>query len=139
MKRDARLRGLSSEHHGALVLARTLRGASASSAMLAHTFAAELEPHFRIEDEELLSVLVVRPDAQSRALATRTAHDHAHLRAEAARAAAGEPVDLLDFARRLEEHVRFEERELFPFVEAQLPDAALDAALDAVLRRAPHD
>lgn len=135
MKRDARLRGLSSDHHRALVLARTLRGASATGAMLAETFFAELEPHFRIEDEEVLSVLALRPDAESRALATRTAEDHAHLRAEAARAAAGEPVDFAAFARRLEEHVRFEERELFPFVEAQLPDAVLDA----VFRRAPHD
>ncbi|NOU31173.1 MAG: hemerythrin domain-containing protein [Polyangiaceae bacterium] len=135
MKRDARLRGLSSEHHRALVLARTLRGASASGATRADTFAAELEPHFRIEDEELLSVLALRPDAESQALAKRTAEDHAHLRAEAARAAAGEPVDFVDFASRLEAHVRFEERELFPFVEAQLPDAALDA----VHRRAPHD
>lgn len=135
MKRDLRLRGLSSDHHRALVLARTLRGASANGAMLAAAFAAELEPHFRIEDEELLSVLALGPDAESRALAARTAEDHAHLRAEAARAAAGEPVDLEAFALRLEAHVRFEERELFPFVEAQLPDAALDA----VRRRAPHD
>jgi len=135
VKRDARLRGLSSDHHRALVLAHTLRGASATGAMLAETFFAELEPHFRIEDEEVLSVLALRTDAESRALATRTAEDHAHLRAEAACAAAGEPVDFAAFARRLEEHVRFEERELFPFVEAQLPDAVLDA----VFRRAPHD
>lgn len=135
MKRDARLRGLSSDHHRALVLARTLRGPSASLAELAAAFAADLEPHFRIEDQELLTALAQRADPESRALAARTAADHAHLRAEAARAAAGEPVDLVDFASRLEAHVRFEERELFPFVEGQLPDAVLEA----VHRRAPHD
>ncbi len=135
MKRDARLRGLSSDHHRALVLVRTLRSPNASRSALVATFAAELEPHFRIEDEELLTALARADGAEGRALAERTAADHAHLRAEVARAAAGEPVDLLDFARRLEEHVRFEERELFPFVEREVAGAVLDA----VLRRAPHD
>jgi len=137
MKRDPRLQGLSSEHHQALVLARSLRGlvragrADATAARaLAERFQRELEPHFRIEDEVLLPAL---REAGEGALAERTAADHAFLRGHAATAGTGSAAGLGAFAERLAEHVRFEESELFPRCEACLSAATLDE----VARRAP--
>ena len=57
----------------------------------------------------------------------RTEADHASLRALALAARGGRRDGLVAFAERLTDHVRFEERELFPCCEARLPAAVLDA------------
>ncbi len=114
MKRDERLRGLSVEHHHALVLARALEGGAAVPDLTAR-FATELEPHFRIEEEVLLPALAAAGGA---ALVARTLDDHGALRRLVREHAAA-------FGRRLREHVRFEERELFPACEAQLDPTVL--------------
>ena len=137
MKRDVRLRGLSSEHHNALVLARSVVEREGSwtkddGAMLGRRFDAELEPHFRVEDELLLPALR-RAGASS--LAERTAVDHAFLRSHVEAARAGDGGAARAFAERLGDHVRFEERELFPACEQLLPGEALDE----VARRAPKE
>jgi len=137
MKRDPRVRGLSSEHHHALTLARSLErqvraggDLGGAAGELARRFDAELEPHFRVEEEVLLPAL---RQAGAVALVERTEADHRALRALAAATRAGRTDGLLSFADQLTDHVRFEERELFPFCEATL-DAAV---LDAVALRAP--
>lgn len=136
MKRDPRLHGLSSEHHHALVLSRELgeltRAGRVDEAIqrLLERFAGELEPHFRVEEELLLPAL---REAGEAALVQRTEEDHAALRAHVAAVAAGQIAGLAMFAERLVEHVRFEERELFPSCEARLGGSVLDE----VFRRAP--
>lgn len=137
MKRDPRLHGLSSDHHHALVLARSIARLSATGTAdaaaargLAERFVRELEPHFRVEEELLLPGLRKAGEA---ALVQRTEEDHAFLRARATEAGAGLTHGLPGFAARLEEHVRFEERELFAACEARLPGELLDQ----VARRAP--
>jgi hemerythrin-like domain-containing protein len=135
MKRDPRLRGLSSDHHQALVLARTLRARTApwtadDGAALARRFDRELEPHFRTEEEVLLPAL---GRAGAADLVERTAADHAFLRARVAAARLGDGAAAGGFAARLADHVHFEERELFPACERLLDDAVLDE----VARRAP--
>jgi hemerythrin-like domain-containing protein len=135
MHRHPHLHGLSSDHHDALVLARELERAAArwtpaDGAALAARFARELEPHFRIEEELLLPALEARGEGS---LAERTRADHARLRAEVAAAAAGDGAAVRRFAEVLFEHVRFEERELFPACEREL-EAEL---LAEVARRAP--
>jgi molybdopterin-guanine dinucleotide biosynthesis protein A/hemerythrin superfamily protein len=134
MKRDPRLRRLSSDHHAALALARALaRRAEAGTldaALVADVrgrFGRDLDPHFRVEEEVLLPPLRALGDAD---LAARVEADHAALRAHLAAAGRGDHGRLADFARLLVEHVRFEERALFPRCEAALP-----AALDALARR----
>lgn len=131
MKRDVRLRRLSSEHHHALVLARDLSRHVASLAAdapvvrdLRGRFDRELEPHFRVEESILLPALRAIGD---HALAARIEADHSALRAHLAAAERGDAGHLGAFAERLVEHVRFEERELFPRCEAVLPGAVLDA------------
>lgn len=100
------------------MLARTLEAGRAVPDLAAR-FAAELEPHFRIEEAVLLPALAA---AGEETLVRRTLEDHAALRALAA-----DPASGVAFGRRLREHVRFEERELFPACEARLGDATLEA------------
>lgn len=133
MKRDPRLVGLSREHHHALVLAVHLGKAvraqgdlDAATRELARRFRAEIEPHFRIEEEILLPALRAL-GADSRALVQRAEADHAWLRAGAARAEAGASDHLAAWAERLSAHVRFEERELFEHGQRVLPSPVLDA------------
>lgn len=132
MKRDPRLVELSRDHYRALMLAAALRKsgnspgqAEQARADLLAQFPADIEPHFRIEEETLLAGLrALGGDALP--LLERAVQDHAALRADAARAARGEAVDLLALGERLHDHVRFEERELFQFCQVHLPAAVLD-------------
>lgn len=135
MHRHPHLHGLSSDHHDALVLARELERAAehwtrADGEALAARFARELEPHFAIEESVLLPAL--RALGRS-ALVERVLADHARLRADIAAAATGDAFALRSFAAKLTEHVRFEERELFPACEREL---ALEV-LEEVARRSP--
>ena len=135
MKRDTRLGGLSSEHHRALTLARSLAGRGKvwtqdDAVALGARFDTELEPHFRVEDEVLLPAL---RRAGATALPERTAEDHAFLRASVKAAVAGDGEAARAFGERLRDHVRFEERELFRACEETLSDDVLEE----VARRAP--
>ncbi len=120
MKRHPALQDLSREHHTALVLARRV-GACADDArsqlaMCTQVFANftdEMAPHFRVEETTLVPLLRGgHEDAAARILA-----DHARLRALASRIAAADTGALPAFATLLAEHVRFEERSLFPLLE----------------------
>ncbi|MCK6546448.1 hemerythrin domain-containing protein [Myxococcota bacterium] len=121
MKRDPRLHGLSAEHHHALVLARSLVRARTwtldDGAQLRRRFDDELEVHFGEEERVLLPAMRAFGDA---ALVERTLADHAVLRALVARAAAGDGDAARELGAQLHAHVRFEERELFPALEAAL-------------------
>ena len=135
MKRDRRLHGLSSDHHGALVLARTIRdtpGAERPGLLptVRARFDQELLPHFRAEEELLLPAL---RDAGHHELVARTLSDHRDL-AHYLHAAEDEPEALRTFADLLTQHVRFEEEELFPTCELVLTPEGLDA----VAVRVPH-
>lgn len=129
MKRHPQLLELSREHHHALQLALQARRAAASgdsAAMVAvvencrTAFPRELEPHFVVEEETLLPLLI---DAGEVALVQRFESDHAALRRFADQFNAAQAVDaatLLAFADCLNGHVRFEERELFVALETLL-------------------
>ncbi len=128
MKRDPRLRSLSSDHHGALVLARRLGARveawdSVQGAALLERFHGELEPHFQMEENSLLPALA---DAGEALLVDRVFREHALLRDLVLRAATGDAVALASFAEGLTAHVRFEERELFPTCEVALSSEVLD-------------
>lgn len=137
MRRDPRLHGLTSDHHHALVLARSLSALVATGAADAHAarelaarFEREIEPHFRVEEDLLLPALLGAGEPD---LVRRTVEDHAFLRERAASASRGLADGLASFAARLQEHVRFEETELFPCCESKVEDVVLDE----VARRAP--
>lgn len=119
MKRHANLAPWSREHHHALVLANraiTATGDIVEQLLISlpQTFTRELEPHFRAEEDCLLPAL--RKAGQSDAV-TRTFAEHAELRRLAGTL---DTSTLVQFGRLLADHVRFEERELFPLAEKVL-------------------
>ncbi len=139
LRRDPRLRSLSSDHHHALVLARGARKAATSgdanacatmADALRASFGRELEPHFVVEEQWLLPPLERCGEG---ALVAKTREDHAAIRAQLSASSLGSPEALEALAARLEAHVRFEERELFEVAQTKLDDAALDA----VMRNSP--
>jgi hypothetical protein len=118
MKRDERLRALSGEHHHALVLARRATRGELSVDDLRRAFAEDLAPHFAIEETILLPAL---REAGHADLADRTAREHDEIGAALTRG------EVSTFGRLLTEHVRFEERELFPACETTLATSVLDS------------
>ena len=121
MRRHPALRGLSSDHHAGLVIARRAReGVRAQSVAweeVRERFWAELEGHFRSEERGLLPLLGTAGEA---ALAQRTLREHWDLRALIAE---DRPENLAAFAELLAAHIRFEETELFETAQRLLgPD-----------------
>ena len=114
MKRDPRLQPLSREHHHALVLARRAMRGGLTPGEARSTFYEMLALHFATEEKDLVPVL--RAAGRSD-LADRMLYEHEKIRTALAR------EHIATFGRLLAEHVRFEERELFPAYEALL-DAA---------------
>jgi hemerythrin-like domain-containing protein len=126
MNRAEALRDLSRDHHHALVLARRAKLADASTAApiwedVDARLRTELEPHFQIEERLLAPALSAIGEG---VLVQRLLDDHAALRALVASRQRG-VEELVRFGRRLEEHVRFEEHELFEVAQRSLSDAVL--------------
>ncbi len=144
MKRHPALQNLSRDHHQALVLARglqadtpaRLRGelfpdavapgdtdGGLSEAVLTNVkrrFERELSPHFLLEERELLP-LSLCGGGDLRRLGETLVDQHRALRAGFAQLT---PDTCDPLGKLLAAHVRFEEREWFPALEAQLePDA----------------
>lgn len=129
MKRRNALLQLSREHHQALVLTLRIAKATEADAISAliksvpNIFAAELEPHFQEEEASLLPRLAA---AGETTIVQRTLAEHRELRGLMARVALGDGEALRQFGIALQEHVRFEERQLFPITEDVLDPAFLD-------------
>lgn len=134
MKRSTALAPLSRDHHSALVVARELSRASAAqqaeaAARRFMSFLGEHElGHFALEERVLLPVVPAK--APGPQLARRLLDDHRWLRDSLRRLrepAAARDLDLVhEVGRRLREHVRMEEQELFPFLEGCLDTVTLE-------------
>lgn len=142
MKRHAALQSLSREHHPALVLALACKRAAQSgdmeriretSARVERIFAAELEPHFRVEEETLLPLL---NQAGQTALVQRTVDEHVAIRALLRMLRSPDGACLAKFGQALSDHVRFEEQVLFPAAEEAVPGAVLEATFGLPPRQA---
>ncbi len=142
MKRDPALVSLSHDHHQALFVAQALRRAGpqttaeARAGFLAY-WHAHGRTHFRLEEEILFPAYAGHGDSHH-PLVARALCDHVAIRHRAAAlASTGTPsaFALRELGTRLADHVRLEERELFPLIEHALPAAAL-AAVAAELARA---
>lgn len=126
MKRHRKLQDLSREHHHALQLALQAKRAAtsgdsvaikATAAACVAAFSSELEPHFVVEENALLPLLVAAGEDR---LVEQVTSDHTELRRLADQLQQPDAATLLAFAERLASHVRFEERELFVVLEALL-------------------
>lgn len=146
MRRSRALRPLSSEHHQALLVAFQLKkglaghpeAAGAPKDLpgllgLAERFDAKLfRTHARAEEEVLGGCLAAADLARLRA-------EHVELAGHVAAARTAAPAALRAhlgaYADLLERHVRWEERELFPWAEAHAGEAALSAIGGELERR----
>ena len=137
MKRSAALVPLSRDHHTALVVARELCRSTEANAQAAATRYVEflrrheLE-HFAVEEAVLLSAMPDGPGARGFDQHVRADHDYlrAALRRLEEEGSAPSVALLHEIGARLREHVRFEEREVFAYIERELNAATL-AALGA--------
>jgi len=120
MRRHPALEPFSRDHNDALILARKLiEGRAEAVPELERLWIADLQPHFAAEERLLLPFL-------SRDEADRLLAEHAAL--AQAIAATANPQDM---GRLLHDHVRWEERSLFPAVEARLTDRQAAELLEA--------
>ncbi len=126
MKRHPALQALSREHHHALTLAKACERAVVGQDVSAiravcqravQDMASELAPHFMREECDLLPLLAY-PEAQM--LLQRTFADHRRLHDLLPALQREEASVLAEFGQLLAQHVRFEERELFPVLEQRL-------------------
>ena len=142
MKRHPALVPLSRDHHHALVIAQRLRRATAETAtetagaFLSH-WDAEEKLHFRLEEELLLPAYAAHGECDHPAI-TRMLLDHMLIRRDAVRLAGMPSLELLhDLGARLADHVQLEEHEVFPLIEATIPEPDLQVLGDR-MRDAAH-
>ena len=138
MKRHPALVALSHDHHHEFVQARRLVRAADASAderleaarAYVELFFTETVRHFRDEEETLFPVYARR--AGETPVLQRILREHMELhglvRALRAQVAGGDvdPERLRTLGDLLREHVRVEERELFPAIEAALTEQELE-------------
>jgi hypothetical protein len=135
MRRSEALRSLSREHHQALTVAQELsrtEDPEQAAAAFREFWRREGAIHFRIEEDVLLPTWELLGTVNAEA-AARLAREHLELRA--AVLALGEkppPAAIRELGERLAAHVRFEERELFPLIEADLGARELERLARAV-------
>jgi hemerythrin-like domain-containing protein len=142
MKRDPALVSLSRDHHHALSAAQKLRRANAetaadSRAALVAYWEDRGRVHFRLEEEVLFPAYAAYGDPYD-ALIARALCDHVAIRQRIAtldRDRSQTVAALHELGGLIAEHVRLEEREVFPLIEAALPAAELAAVAAALLAR----
>jgi hypothetical protein len=122
MKRHAALVPLSHDHHHALAQAKRLREGGDVSAFR-RFYLGDMVRHFR-EEEELLFPLLVGADGEVPELLAEALVQHSRIHAAVRRL----PEGARELGERVEEHVRLEERRLFPLVERLLDGAEPGAA-----------
>ena len=135
MKRSEALRSLSREHHQALSIGRDLRRAGdpePAAAKFLEFWEREGAVHFRIEEEVLLPTWKLLGTVHAET-AVRLAREHLQLRCAAlALAEAPSLAAVRQLGEELVAHVRFEERDLFTMIEADLEAAELEQLARAV-------
>lgn len=133
MKRSPALASLSRDHHRTLVVAARLRRATPDTAaadrdaLLDH-WERECREHFREEEEILLPAYAAHADPHN-PLVARVLCEHVAIRALVANVegtAAPAAESLQELGAALADHVRLEERQLFPLIEDALPAAELE-------------
>jgi hemerythrin-like domain-containing protein len=141
LRRSEFLQSLSREHHQGLSVALQLKRATRPSTTDARRaflqfWHSEGEQHFRIEEEVLLPAYA-RHRPPDEAAVVRVLTEHVDLRRRAAELEASESPSLTDvheLGERLTQHIRHEERVLFPAIEAVLSDADLSELARALQR-----
>jgi hemerythrin-like domain-containing protein len=115
-------------------------GAAEARGAFLDFFEREGARHFRAEEELLLPALARHGEFDQPEI-VRVLTEHVDIRRRAQDLEAGpdsDPSALRELGERLESHIRFEERVLFPMIEAALPLGELER-LGAAFARAEAD
>lgn len=136
-KRAEALQPLSRDHLRALLTAKALSEAGdvdEARARFLEFWRQDGAHHFRIEEEVLLPHWALHVDVDREAV-RRMLEEHLEIRSHALRLAAGDGSlqELHRLGRLLHDHVRFEERQLFPAIEDSLDADQLASLVPAVL------
>jgi iron-sulfur cluster repair protein YtfE (RIC family) len=130
LKRHPALIPLSQDHHFGLLLCWKIRTGLKKGVnteriknYLNYFFMEHLENHFQMEEEILFGFLakndLLRKDAESQHQFLRKLHENIMDGNEAV------DGDLIKFADELDNHIRFEERILFPYMQTELLEKEL--------------
>jgi hemerythrin-like domain-containing protein len=132
MKRNEALQQLSRDHHRALEAALKLRRAGEDDTERVrgdylYFWREHGALHFKVEEDVMLPAFARHGDESDPAV-VRVLADHAEIRrrsAELEESANPRPEDLNAVGELLADHVRHEERVLFPMIEEAMPEDAL--------------
>jgi len=124
MKRDEALRPLSREHLVALLAAKKLKEADdlgGATRTFLDFWQGDGKRHFRVEEEVLLPAWALHAEVEHDGV-RRMLDEHLAIRREALRLEACEATleEARELGQLLHDHVRFEERQLFPRIEADM-------------------
>ena len=129
IKRNPAIVRFSRDHHFGLLLVWKIREgfrrsveAERISKYVTKFFENELVPHFRDEEENLFARL---PEDDKMRLQAEFDHKRLNELVESLRNESKDEFKLGEFADLLEKHIRFEERELFNFIQESLTAAEL--------------
>lgn len=147
MKRAAQLQPLSRQHHLGLNISRHAKECTDEPKEIAKhwlnltSYINEMKDHFQIEDNLIANALQPYRNAKPIVASALNTLDEQHkflhaLMAEIQESTQSQsnPVTMIQVRKLgalLYDHIRFEERELFPIVESYLTEEALDAIYDA--------
>jgi hypothetical protein len=136
MKRHPALQPLSRQHHLGLVIANKAKSATDDDKLIHHQALVEyltvaIPTHFEIERTRLADVILTKlSDDKAVKLAKQMLDEHEYI--ESLLANTDPSVDdVKELANALYDHIRFEERELFPIAETVLSDDELFAIYEA--------
>ncbi len=128
MKRDPRLRLLSSDHHQALVMVRKIQNACKSGEIDLSLIGEvrvfcmdELKPHFALEENHLLPILSKYGEHN---LVARTLSEHEQMMNLATHLEQKSALQQLSVL--LKQHVKFEEQVLFDIIQKKFSGAELN-------------
>jgi len=132
IKRSEELVSLSRDHHDGLLLCWKIKtGISKGIEMkritdyVLHSFHAELEEHFRQEEEYIFRLLAPMDEYRLRA---EEEHRTLYTQIKELKQASLPSEMLTAFATSLNDHIRFEERVLFPYIEERADKEELQNA-----------
>lgn len=130
MKRNINLIELSRDHHHGLLLGWKIKqgiknntAKSEISNYIKHFAKQALEPHFKQEEEDALIYL-----SDEDSLKKQVLEEHQEIFDLVAHLSVNSTIEnLIGIAEKLEKHIRFEERKLFPHLEKNLSKDELES------------
>ena len=147
MKRDSRIHFLSWDHHTALmesfkitkfIDSKSTEGLFQLRAQIINFWKEHLLQHFRAEEECLLPRLALYQDTDEFISKTLTEHIQIHKIILLIKESTGEKdlkIYLKHFAKLLNDHIRFEERDLFEAIQSLLTDEQLNQIYSEITER----